>query len=524
MAIDFNLINTQGGAGLPNFVPDIKRSSGGGGGQSALAQQLALNDDARAQEMHEAKLAKELLTTDLLSREDSRADKRLELDTRKTDAGIANETNLTNANVNKINQGILLDWNKFEVDTDIKYKDYGLREREQNFTEGLRNKQFGQQVKESEHSMGLKDKMFSHTVNMDERTFQFNVDKYNNEQEQQKQYKQQLAEAVNQGSAEVVNTLIRNGNIDGAAKWQDTVVNAYKNGVNIANPEEEKKNRQLFAVMAPDVLSTGKLSQENADKWLDLSMAPEQAQQLKRSGKSIEAATVSWLAANQNNLAQVGLKDPGALIAHQNGWGPPPKLPDAQEKDRSDFLSGNYNKINQAKELDKQFALLDQVLEIQTLASGAADPAVMGVLTDTLQAFNTSVKGLTGFESKQIASLDDAFETAEAIKKALALNLATQQGEGNDPKANARMFANIQGAMDGGRDSIRAFKGSLGIDNTINNGYITAAIAETNPSLNVGQLRQNQLIIENEISKLERKAGRSLTLDEKIKYINMRGQ
>lgn len=522
MAIDFNLIN-QGG-GLPNFLPQPKQGGGQSSGASQLAQQLALNEDARAEEMHQAKLQQYAQALSINEREDARNNKRLELDTKKTESSIANETNLTNANIEKINQGILIDWSKFQVDTDIKYKDYGLREREQNFTEGLRTKQLGQTIKESEHRMGLNDKMFEHTVSMDNRAFQFNVDKYNNEQEQQRQYKAQLAEAVNQGSSEVVNTLIRNGNIEGAAKWQDTVVNAYKNGVNIANPEEEKKNRQLFAVMAPDVLSTGKLSQDNANKWLDLSMDPEQAQQLKQSGKSIEAATVSWLAANQNNLAQVGLKDPGALIAHQNGWGPPPKLPDAQEKDRSDFLSGNYNKINQAKELDKQFALLDQVLEIQTLASGAADPAIMGVLTDTLSAFNVGIKGLTGFESTQIASLDDAFETAEAIKKALALNLATQQGEGNDPKANARMFANIQGAMDGGRDSIRAFKDSLGIDNTINNGYITAAIAETNPSLNVGQLRQNQLIIETEISKLERKAGRSLTLDEKIKYINMRGQ
>jgi hypothetical protein len=516
MAMNFDVLNQQ-------ILPQIAPTGQSGGQQSGgispagMAQiKLAIMQDQRQAKQDDARLAGMLQSNELDLNRDAR-------DERKNNVSIMNETNLTNANVNKINNGIVLDWEKFKVDKDISYKDYGLREREQGFTENLRTKRFGQEVKESDYGMNLKDKYYDHAVNMDNKRFNFDVSKYENDQAQQEAYRSKLGEAVNRGSQDVVAELIKQGNIEGASRWQNTLVDAEKNGINLRNPEEAKKAESFFAMSAPDVLETGKLSQANAEKWADISMSEEDKQALQDTGKLQDAATISWMAANKNNLSGV-VKDPSSLVAYKNGWGPPPKLPDVQEKDRSDFLSGNFNQIKQSVQLNKQLQALEQITKINSLASGAADPNVMGIITDSVQAANTLLGGVTGFESTKIQSIDQAFEIAQALKKSAAISLATQAGEGNDPKANARMFSNLQGAMDGGYESIVAFRQSLGIDGKIENGYLTAAISETDPSLNVGQIRQKQLSIEDEVSRLERRAGRPLSMQEKIDYINQRGQ
>jgi hypothetical protein len=510
MPIDFNLLNAgalpdfTGGALAANEAEKQRQQ------QMALAQmqiaaqermampnELDYRKDARAAAMDEIRLAREQRAMGF----DANADLRATM-------GLESDISLKEKQKEAIESDIKLGWNKFKVDTDIAYKDFGLRQDKQSFDKEVKSTELAHNIKWG----NAQD-------DREERKFKFDIQKHYAKLNQEQEFKDRLQAARKQGEESYLNTLLDNGMVNEATVYQDVISKVQDRKFKLETEADKKKYNEAFPPMAVEVLKQGKLSLNNAKAMFRLQNIPVAPGM--DENQITEVGTAAFVNMYGNDLVKIGA-NPGALLSTAIGIKPAEDLADARKQDREKFLVSKNESARNDILIDQNLEGMGKLAEMLPLIAGQYDSGAMSVVADTLSNFETIARKM-GYQGKSLQNQDDAKEAFDSLGMSNASLITKSSGIAGDKEGSARVLSQWKDAMNTGPQGIAAFRSGLGLKSNIEQNAMLNALAEKHPNRSAEALSRDAMNMVQAKQQIESKLGRSLSETEFNEFVSEYG-
>jgi len=479
MAIDFNALN--GGGQLPSFTSNVMAQLEQ---EKARAQQMDIARmqiaaqgpnqidfarDARAAQMDAVKLAREQQAMGLDMNQDAREE-------RKT---IGFE-NLNAKQIEKIGSDISLDWSKFGVDTEFKYKDFSLREDMQNFTKDQMKTKLGYDIKWGENA-----------DDREERKFGFEIDKWKKGEAQKQELKDNIAAARKQGTDAVYNTLLDNGMLKEAETFVDISTKLAAAEDLKGNKEAQKAKEEAFLQLAPTIMKGDKLNTKDAINLVDTLYGNDFTNKVLKVGNIEEVGTTAFLTTFGKQLGEVA-GDPNLSATISSAIsGKPVRLPRIPEetKEVNDVINRTFAEANSAQERGKVYDATIKAAEGFALA-GLGKRAVQSGAADAAGIIQLVAKS-AGIPIKSLGDLDRAEAVFRGNAMALRNKLSQQTDkDGNVLPENARLMQRLEDLNEFGAEEFKALRAAEGIDEKVARATKLQNTIDANPSISSFELKK----------------------------------
>lgn len=498
MAIDFSLIN--GGGGLPDFTSNVMKQIEADKQreqQMAIAQQqiaaqgpnsIDFARDARAAQMDAVKLAREQQAMGLDLNQDAREE-------RKT---IGYE-NLTNKNIEKIGSDMDLDWNKFAVDTDIKYKDYGLRKGDQEFSHGLQKEKFNFDKEVTLKDLGKKIEWGDNADNREERKFGFEIAKHREKLAQEEDQRQTIRNAISQGSQAVLEEFTAQGTPEKGTQFVNGLSAISKQVEDEKNTKARDIAKSVFTQFGYDIMKGKGVPTYVTNSALELAGVDPKT---LTEDQYNNAGRVAVLTMVKPNMEQVFSGNPAAMndvMAKAYGIKNTPKLSDSAMNNRYEYISKSNAQAQNThivlESLEKYKELLRQFPQL----GGAAPEDVLSAGGDIAAGVSNTLRNMGVPIGNSGNAADDAIESMRSFQTTIAKSYTDNLGDGTE-KGNARAMNSVLGSLNAGEAGIESFIEGAGLRTRILNNAVESSVAEYFPEAPVE-------VIQRASSKLTKQLG-----------------
>lgn len=513
MPINFELLNAQGS--LPDFLPKAPQGGqGGGGGLSeyeAAKLNMAYAQDQRAAAMDDAKLAREKQATQLDLNTDDRAE-------RKTLADISNTTNLTNAQVGRLAAQTGIDWKKFTVDSDIAYKDYGLRVQNQEFEQGLKTKRFGLEEAESKQRMDINER----TDARENRKFDFEITKWQYKNDQENAFKDRLAKAAGQSREAYQQALLAEGRPDLAEHVVNMDQKYAEMSSKMQSPDQLRAKNAAAIDVIPDFLAGKPIDLKKGYNLVKGIYGEEAAKNLTIENAQ-DAFKSAVFTAFGPEIKQMGDASKAAQVVGASHFGLPVDLTptDSQREKRSEFLTNDYTDMKQNQTLNNNLKFMSEVSKTIPLVAGTFNLDVRSAGIDSLALFQGLARKAGIDVGEGAMTVDQANEILESLSTVNAGILSSKIAAGMDQQ-NARMATLYMAGQNVGPEALDALRTGLALEDKIQRATITGALADDDQNATQDVLLRRSEDFMSMVKKVEQGLGRVVTQDELQKMINDR--
>lgn len=519
MAVDFSLIN--GGGQLPDFTSGImkqleqERQLAAQQQMQAQANQPSELDyarDARAAQMDAVKLAREKQAMGLDVKQDAREE-------RKT---IGYE-NLTNKNIEKLGSDMELDWKKFAVDTDIKYKDYDLRKEDQTFSHGLEREKFDFDKEVTLKDLGKRIEWGDNKDDREERKFSFEIAKHREKISQEEEQKKTIRAAIAQGSQAVLDEFTAQGAPEKGTQFVNGLSAISKQVDDEKNREAQAVSKAVFIKHGFDIMKGKLLPTSETNRILELANVDPTTlteAQYEQAGK---AAALEIVRPHMEKVFSGNLTAVNDVISKVYGFKNTPKLSDAAMNNRYEYISKSNAQAQNTRTLLESLEKYKALTRKFPALAGGAPEDVLAAGGDMAAGVSNVLREMGVPVGNSGNVTDDAIEGLKGFQVSIAKSYTDNVGDGTE-KGNARAMNIILGGLNAGEAGLEAIVQGGGLRRKVQNNVVESAVAEYFPEAPVEVIQRAGMKLNKQLDKINsaraKKGLPELNDDQVEEYLN----